>query len=194
MKLIFSTANQHKLRELRQMMPQGIELSIPADHGLTEDIPENEPTLEGNAHTKSSYIWDRLAVSCFADDTGLEVEALDGAPGVYSARYAGEHCSFDDNINLLLKNMDGMDNRRARFRTVISLIIDGTEHQFQGHVDGHISTERMDSGEGFGYDPIFVPQGYNISFSQMTPEQKNSISHRGRATAELIKFLEKLEK
>lgn len=189
MKLIFATANRHKQQEIGAMMPQGIEISIPADHSITEEIPENEPTLEGNARAKSMYVWERLGVNCFADDTGLEVEALSGEPGVYSARYAGHGCSFEDNIALLLSKMQGQQNRRARFRTVISLILDGKEYQFQGSIDGHITDQRMDHGKGFGYDPIFVPDGYNESFAQMPLELKNRISHRGLATAKLLEFL-----
>lgn len=154
MKLIFATANRHKQQEIGAMMPRGIEISIPADHSITEDIPENEPTLEGNARAKSMYVWERLGLNCFADDTGLEVEALGGEPGVYSARYAGEKCSFEDNIALLMSKMEGVENRRAKFRTVISLILDGKEYQFQGAIDGHITQGRMDHGKGFGYDQI----------------------------------------
>lgn len=199
MKLIFATANAHKLAELQAIMPVGIELTTPVDHGLRDEIPENEPDLEGNARAKSIYVYERLGMNCFADDTGLEVTALDGEPGVYSARYAGLHCSFEDNVKLLLSNLErrataagGVVDRRARFRTVISLIIDGTEHQFQGQVWGHI-TEKPSGGGGFGYDPIFMPDGYDQTFAQMEPELKNRISHRALAVQKLIAFLSTLD-
>lgn len=189
MELIFATSNRHKQLEVGAMMPSGISLSIPVDHGIVEEIPEDELTLEGNARAKSMYVWERLGVDCFADDTGLEVLALGGAPGVYSARFAGVGCSFEDNIELLLSRMEGVDDRRARFRTVISLIMGGVEHQFEGEIWGHITPSRMEGLEGFGYDPVFVPDGYDESFAQMPLELKNRISHRGLATAKLLEFL-----
>lgn len=189
MKLIFATANRHKLAEVQQMMPQAIELFTPNDFGITEEIPEDEPTLEANASAKAWYIYKKTGKNCFADDTGLEVEALNGEPGVRSARYAaGEGHNSEDNMSLLLKNLAGNPNRNARFRTVIVLIIDGEQHQFQGVVEGTIRTTKS-GDEGFGYDPIFEPTGYNITFAEMSSEEKNHISHRGRATAKLVEYL-----
>lgn len=187
-KLIFATANLHKLQEVQQLMPPDVELSIPAEYGIMEDIPENEPTLEGNASCKAWYIYNRTGCDCFADDTGLEVEALGGAPGVYSARYAGEGRDSRDNMVLLLSNMKGKSNRKARFRTVISLIVNGVEHQFEGSVSGSIRDEGSGC-DGFGYDPVFEPEGYSVTFAEMSLEQKNQISHRARATAQLIEWL-----
>lgn len=191
MKLIFATANRHKLEEVQSLMPADVELFTPIDFGITEDIPENEPTLEGNASAKAWYIYNKIGIDCFADDTGLEVEALGGAPGVRSARYAaGESHNSMNNMSLLLRNLDGQTNRNARFRTVISLIIDGVEYQFQGVVSGKIRTEQS-GHEGFGYDPVFEPDGYDVTFAEMPFDEKNRISHRGLATAKLIEFLAK---
>lgn len=189
-KLIFATNNRNKLREVSQMLSSDYELLTPIDFGITEDIPETSPTIEGNASQKSHYIFERKGVDCFADDTGLEVKALNGEPGVYSARYAGEQKSSEDNMDLILAKLEGCSDRAARFRTVISLILDGVEYQFEGVVDGVITTERHGT-EGFGYDPIFVPNGYDKSFAEMDGEVKNSISHRGIAVAKLIDFLTK---
>lgn len=192
MELVFATANRHKLEEVQKMIPSDIVLRTSADCGITEDIPENEATLEGNALAKARYIYQRCGCDCFADDTGLEVEDLDGEPGVRSARYAsGEGHNAEDNMALLLRNMEGKENRRARFRTVIALIIDGKEHLFEGIVNGVIRIERSGC-EGFGYDPIFEPEGYNVTFAEMPLEQKNLISHRGLATAKLVSFLESI--
>lgn len=191
-KTVFATNNPNKLREVQQMLTD-IELTTPAECGITEDIPETSDTIEGNSRQKALYIHERLGVNCFADDTGLEVYALGGAPGVHSARYAGEAKRNDDNIALLLKNLDGESDRRARFRTVITLIWNGTEHQFEGVVEGRITTERHGEG-GFGYDPVFVPEGYDITFAEMDAQSKNAISHRGRAVAALVSFLNNVEK
>ena len=188
MKLIFATGNRHKLEEVSDILGGQVELHTPAEYGITEDIPENEPALEGNASAKAWYIYDRTSADCFADDTGLEVEALGGEPGVLSARYAGEVKSSEDNMDLLLEKLEGNPNRRARFRTVISLIIDGREHQFEGVVNGTIIEGRHGS-EGFGYDPIFRPDGFEETFAQMNLEQKNQISHRALATKALAKYL-----
>lgn len=193
MKIIFATGNRNKLREIQALIGSRAELSTPADHGITEDIPENQPTLEGNALQKARYIYEKTGMNCFADDTGLEVEALGGEPGVYSARYAavngaGEGHSSEANMALLLKRLQGVENRRARFRTVIALILNGEEHLFEGVVEGEITRERS-GAEGFGYDPVFRPTGYEQTFAEMPLELKNSISHRGRATAKLIDFL-----
>ena len=193
MKIVFATGNRNKLREVQDLIGSRAELSTPADHGITEDIPENQPTLEGNALQKARYIYEKTGLNCFADDTGLEVEALNGEPGVYSARYAavngaGEGHSSADNMALLLERLKGKSNRRARFRTVIALILDGREYTFEGIVNGEITTERS-GAEGFGYDPVFRPEGYAETFAEMPLELKNRISHRGRATAKLIEFL-----
>lgn len=196
MKIVFATGNRNKLKEIQALIGSRAELSTPADHGITEDIPENRPTLEGNALQKARYIYEKTGLNCFADDTGLEVEALGGEPGVYSARYAavngaGEGHSSADNMALLLERLRGAANRRARFRTVIALILEGREYLFEGIVNGEITEERS-GAEGFGYDPVFRPDGYAETFAEMPLELKNSISHRGRATAKLIEFLSAL--
>jgi XTP/dITP diphosphohydrolase len=188
MKLIFATNNNHKLSELRDILGSGFDISTPADRGITEDIPEDEPTLEGNALQKARYVWERTGVSCFADDTGLEVAALDGAPGVLSARYAGEAKDSEANMELLLANLKGQADRTARFRTVIALIMDGNEYLFEGEVRGHITTGKA-GHDGFGYDPVFRPSGYSQTFAQMDASLKNSFSHRARAAARLAEFL-----
>lgn len=189
--LIFATNNKHKLMEVSEMLKSVINIQSLSEAGLSGDIPETADTLEGNALQKAQWVYERTGKDCFADDTGLEVEALDGRPGVYSARYAGEHCSFDDNINKMLDEMEGKTNRRACFRTVICLIEDGKPHYFEGRVDGVILTERYGK-EGFGYDPIFMPDRFAVSFAEMPLEVKNHISHRGRAVAKLVDYLKRL--
>ncbi|MEE0962018.1 MAG: RdgB/HAM1 family non-canonical purine NTP pyrophosphatase [Bacteroidales bacterium] len=186
--LVIATNNQHKVEEIRRALGNKIKLISLKDLGCKEEIPEDGTTLKENAYQKAKYIWDKYNKNCFADDTGLMVEALDGAPGVYSARYAGEHCSFDDNIDLLLENMEGKTNRNAYFATVICLIQDGEPVYFEGKCEGCILTERYGRG-GFGYDPIFMPKGYGESFAEISMEEKNKISHRGKATEKLIKHL-----
>lgn len=186
--LVIATHNKHKLEEIQKVLENKIKIISLRDLGCNEDIAETGTTLKENAYQKAKYVWDKYGKNCFADDTGLIVEALDGAPGVYSARYAGEHCSFDDNIDLLLENMEGKTNRNARFETVICLIQDGKEQYFEGRCDGCILTERYGRG-GFGYDPIFMPNGYGESFAELSMEEKNKISHRGKATDKLIKYL-----
>jgi XTP/dITP diphosphohydrolase len=192
MRLVFATNNRHKLAEVSAILGSAVELVTPAELGITEDIPETADTLEGNALLKARYIFERTGLDCFADDTGLEVTALGGAPGVYSARYAGEAHDFDDNNRLLLKNLADATDRSARFRTVIALIVNegGTprEHLFEGRVDGRIIDEYRGSG-GFGYDPIFIPEGGEATFAEMTAAQKNAISHRARAVEKLAAFL-----
>ncbi len=189
-KIIFATNNAHKLSEVAAMLGEGYEIVTPRDCGITEDIPETSPTLEGNALQKARYLKERTGLDCFADDTGLEVEALGGAPGVHSARYATDGHDFQANNRLLLKNMEGEENRCARFRTVIALIQNGEEHLFEGIVEGEIA--RSESGaEGFGYDPLFHPEGSPLSFAEMSAEAKNEISHRGRAVRKLVDFLKK---
>ncbi len=196
MKIVFATGNRNKLKEVQALVGPRVELSTPADHGITEDIPENQPTLEGNALQKARYIYEKTGLNCFADDTGLEVEALGGEPGVFSARYAavngaGEGHSSEANMALLLDRLAGVENRRARFRTVFALILDGREHRFEGVVEGVITSARTGS-DGFGYDPIFRPTGYDQTFAEMPLSLKNSISHRARATTKLIDFLSTL--
>ena len=187
-KLIFATNNAHKLSEVQAVLGDAFTLVTLRECGITEDIAETADTLEGNALQKARYIYEKLGADCFADDTGLEVDALNGAPGVHSARYATDGHDFAANNRLLLKNMEGVTDRSAHFRTVIALILDGKEHLFEGRVEGTIA--QAESGcEGFGYDPLFVPSGEIITFAQMSAEAKNAISHRGRAVAELVKFL-----
>lgn len=186
--LVFATNNKHKLHEVSQLLEGVVEIKSLAEMGLAGDIPETADTLQGNALQKAQWLWERTHLDCFADDTGLEVEALDGAPGVYSARYAGEGCSFDDNINKLLDAMDGKTNRKADFRTVICLMENGQPRYFEGRVDGCILTERYGE-EGFGYDPIFMPDRFAVSFAEMPLEVKNQISHRGRAVRALVEYL-----
>lgn len=186
--LIIATHNKHKLQEIQGMLQGLFEVKGLTDIGCTEEIPETGTELQENAWQKAYFVKEHFGYDCFADDTGLEVAALNGAPGVYSARYAGEHCSFDDNVAKMLREMEGKSNRKARFRTVIALIKNGETHYFEGIVDGEILTERHGS-EGFGYDPIFRPEGYEKSFAELSLEEKNSISHRGRAVAKLIEFL-----
>ncbi len=188
MKILFATNNQHKLSEVQAVLGDGFQLITPREAGVTEEIPEDQPTLEGNALQKARYLKERTGLDCFADDTGLEVDALGGAPGVHSARYATDGHDFAANNRLLLENLDGVGNRRARFRTAIALILEGKEYLFEGIVEGHIA--QCESGvEGFGYDPLFIPEGYNETFAEMSAEQKNSISHRGRAVRKLADFL-----
>lgn len=188
MKIVFATHNAHKVSEVQAVLGSEYQLVTATEAGISEEIPETQPTIEGNALQKARYVYEHTGLNCFADDTGLEVEALNGAPGVYSARYAGEHVSYADNNKLLLKNLAGCQNRKARFRTVIALILDGKEHLFEGRVEGTIATEPHGKG-GFGYDPLFIPEGSQLTFAEMSPEAKNGISHRGRAVAKLVAFL-----
>lgn len=191
-RLIFASNNKHKLVEVRAALEGIAKVVSLAEASLEGEIPETADTLQGNALQKAQWVWKRTHIDCFADDTGLEVDALNGAPGVYSARYAGEHCSFDDNINKLLAALDGESNRKADFRTVICLIEKGEVHYFEGRVDGQILTERHTNGEGFGYDPIFMPDRFAVSFAEMPLDVKNSISHRGRAVEKLATYLKQL--
>ena len=188
MKLIFATNNAHKLREVAQVIGSCVELVSLAECGVVEDIPENEPTLEGNALAKARYIYSRTGQNCFADDTGLEVDALGGEPGVRSARYATDGHDDEANKKLLLQRLEGAECRNAQFRTAIALILDGEEYLFEGIVRGHIACEEHGDG-GFGYDPLFVPEGYELSFAEMSADEKNAISHRGRAVRALAAFL-----
>ena len=193
MKIVFATNNAHKLSEVQAVLGDAFTLLTPRDCGVEEDIPEEQQTLEGNASQKSHYLHGRTGLDCFADDTGLEVEALGGAPGVHSARYATDGHDFAANNRLLLKNLEGAENRRARFRTVISLILGGEEHLFEGVVEGRI-IDREAGHEGFGYDPLFIPDGYAKTFAEMTTDEKNAVSHRARAVRKLAEFLRSIEK
>lgn len=188
MKLYFATNNIYKLKEVQEVVGDSFQIESMRSLGINEDIPEDQQTLEGNALQKARFLYDRTGESCFADDTGLEVDALNGAPGVYSARYAGDAKNSFDNMALLLKNMSGKQNRKARFRTVIALILDGKEYLFEGIVNGTIAEEPRGTA-GFGYDPLFVPDRYSTTFAEMDSEAKNAISHRGRAVEKLAAFL-----
>ena len=188
--LIFATNNKHKLSEVRPLLEGKVLVHSLKEIGLEGDIPETADTLEGNALQKAQWVYERTGRNCFADDTGLEVEALGGAPGVYSARYAGEGCSFDDNMNKLLAALHGVENRKACFRTVVCLLQNGQPHYFEGRVDGRILTEKHGT-EGFGYDPIFQPDESDVPFAEMDMASKNRISHRGRAMAKLINYLKR---
>lgn len=188
MEIIFATNNAHKLSEVQAVLGDGFRLLTPRECGITEDIPETQATLEGNALQKARYLYEHTGRDCFADDTGLEVAALGGAPGVHSARYATDGHDFAANNRLLLKNMEGVADRRARFRTVVALILDNKEYLFEGIVYGRIA-EAESGAEGFGYDPLFVPDGFDRTFAEMSAEEKNAVSHRGRAVRKLAEFL-----
>lgn len=186
--LIFATQNRHKLNEVSAILGKDIELVSLPDLDFHDELPETHATLEENAEEKSRFVYDRFKSNCFAEDTALEVKALLGAPGVYSARYAGEGKNSDDNINLLLHQLGGEKNRRARFRTVISLILEGKNHFFEGITEGTIPAARCGEG-GFGYDPVFIPEGHVLSYAEMPPELKNKISHRRKAFEKMNAFL-----
>ena len=186
--LVFATNNPHKLRELEEILKGEFSLLSLSDISCTDDIPETGDTLEANASQKSFHIWDRYGIDCFSDDSGLEVEILNNEPGVHSARYAGEGRNAEDNVTKLLQEMEGKENRKACFRCVISLLLGGNEYLFEGRVDGKILSERKGSG-GFGYDPVFAPDGYTQSFAEMDADLKNGMSHRGRAVQKLVTFL-----
>ena len=187
--LIFATGNQNKVKEVAALLPDTIHVGSLDDINCTKDLPENQDTLEGNALEKARYVYDNHKANCFSEDTGLEVFELNGEPGVYSARYAGPEKDNNKNIDLLLKKLEGSTDRRARFRTVIALIIDGKEYTFEGIVNGTIRKERSGSG-GFGYDPIFQPEGQEVTFAEMPMQQKAEMSHRGRAVKKLLAFFE----
>lgn len=192
MELVFATNNQHKLEELQALLGSKIRLLSLNDIGCSDEIPEEQPTLEGNASQKAFYVFNKFGFNCFADDTGLEIESLNGEPGVYSARYAGEEKNPQANMNKVLRLMEKINNRKARFRTVISLVVDGTEVQFEGVVDGEILTEKH-GDKGFGYDPLFKPAGFQKTFAEMNMTEKNSISHRGRAVEKLVNYLNSIK-
>ena len=190
-KFVFATNNDHKLQEVSAMVGEKVDIFSLKDIGCHADIPETADTLEGNALLKAQFVWEHYHTDCFADDTGLEVEALDGAPGVYSARYAGgDGHDSEANMKKLLKELEGVENRKARFRTVFALIIDGKEHLFEGIVNGEIIKVRKGTS-GFGYDPIFVPESYTQTFAEMGNELKNKISHRAVAMNKLCRLLAK---
>lgn len=188
MKLVFATNNPNKLSEIKALIPEGIEILSLKDIDCNEELPETTPTLEGNALQKAAYVFENYGYNCFADDTGLEIDALNGEPGVYSARYAGEKCIAEDNMNLVLEKLKAQTNRNAEFRTVIALIIDGKENFFEGSCKGEI-TKTKSGVEGFGYDPIFLPNGFDKTFAEMKQNEKGVISHRGKAVDKLVEFL-----
>ena len=188
MKLVFATNNKDKVKEIKALLDDSIELLSLEDIGCTENIEETENTLEGNAKLKADYVTKKFGYDCFADDTGLEVEALDGAPGVYSARYAGENVTYDDNVQKMLKEMRDQSNRNAQFRTVIALNTGGKQYLFEGICKGDILKIKRGK-KGFGYDPIFQPRGFDKSFAEMSLEEKGKISHRGLTTKKLVDFL-----
>lgn len=192
-RLLFVTNNAHKLSEIRQIAGNQMEILSLADTGFSGEIEETAPDLEGNALQKARFIHNLYGLNCFADDTGLEVDALDGAPGVLSARYAGIKATYADNVNKLLTDMEGKTQRTARFRTVIALIINNKEYLFEGRIEGTISLSTS-GDEGFGYDPVFVPQGYTQTFAELPAAEKNRISHRGLAVEKLMQFLHQNEK
>lgn len=191
MKLVIATANQNKAKEIQALIPDSIEILSLNDIHCTEEIPETQSTIEGNASQKAFYVFEKYQQNCFADDTGLEIEALNGQPGVISAMYAGESKNANDNMDKVLFEMKEIGNRKARFKTVISLVINGKELQFEGVVNGTILTEKK-GGSGFGYDPIFLPEGSSKSFAEMELSEKNRISHRARAVNKLVEYLKGL--
>ena len=188
-KLVFATNNKHKLKEVSDILNRAnYQIASLNDIGCADDIPETAGTLEGNALLKARYVYEKYRINCFSDDTGLEVEALNNAPGVYSARFAGPQCDSEDNMQLLLQKLENEANRKACFRTVIALIIDDKEYLFEGRVNGTIIKEKQGT-EGFGYDPIFVPEGHDLSFASLGEKIKNQISHRAKAVEKLYAFL-----
>ncbi len=186
--LVFATNNAHKLHEVSTLLGEKFQILSLKEIGCTEDIPETADTLEGNALLKARYVYEKYGKNCFSDDTGLEIEALGGAPGVHSARYAGEGKNAEDNMLKLLAELKDEKNRKARFRTVVALILDGKEYLFEGEVRGEIIKEKKGT-EGFGYDPIFVPEGYSKTFAELPLSEKNTISHRAKAVGKLINYL-----
>jgi XTP/dITP diphosphohydrolase len=190
MQLVFASNNPNKIKEIQQLLPDTIKILSLFDIGCEEEIPETATTIEGNAILKANYVTEKYGYDCFADDTGLEVEALNGEPGVFSARYAGEQRNSEDNMDKLLANLQNQSNRKAQFKTVIALNLNGEQHLFTGIAKGEI-TEDKQGIKGFGYDPIFKPKGYSVTFAQLSIEQKGAISHRGKAVKQLIDFLKK---
>ena len=192
MQLVFASNNKNKILELQSMLPETITLLSLESIGCFEDIPETADTIEGNAIQKANYVTEKFGYDCFADDTGLEVDALNGDPGVFSARYAGEQRNADDNMNKLLEALTVQNDRKAQFKTVIALNLNGKQHLFTGIAKGEITLEKI-GNQGFGYDPIFQPEGFPETFAQLSLEIKNKISHRGKATQQLIHFLKETE-
>ena len=190
MKLVFASNNKNKIQEIQALVPKNIQIVSLEDIGCTEDIPETADTIEGNAILKANFVTEKYGYNCFADDTGLEVDALNGAPGVYSARYAGEQKDANDNMDKLLSELEDKSNRKANFKTVIALNLNGKQNLFTGIINGKIIEEKIGTN-GFGYDPIFVADGYEKTFAELTMEEKSTISHRGIAVKELILFLQK---
>lgn len=188
MPLVFASNNPNKIKEIQLLLPNTLQILSLEDIGCLEDIPETAPTIEGNAIQKANYVTEKYGYPCFADDTGLEVAALDNAPGVYSARYAGEQKNADDNMAKLLDNLSDKANRKAQFKTVICLNLNGNQHLFEGIIKGEIIHEKRGSA-GFGYDPIFIPNGYSNTFAEMSMSEKSKISHRGLAVEKLVAFL-----
>lgn len=188
MKLVFATANQNKAKEIQNLIPDTIKILSLQDINCAEEIPETQATIEGNASQKAFYVYDKYSVNCFADDTGLEIEALHGRPGVLSARYAGDAKDANANMDKVLAELSGVENRKARFKTVISLVIDNKEVLFEGIVNGRILHNKIGE-KGFGYDPIFVPDGYDKTFAELSIEEKNLVSHRAIAVNKLITYL-----
>jgi XTP/dITP diphosphohydrolase len=190
-KLIFATNNSYKLKEVQEIAGSSIKIISLKEINFEGEIPETQDTIEANASQKARYIFDKTGLDCFADDTGLEIDALDGRPGVYSARYAGEQCNFEDNIRKVLYEMEQVTDRKARFRCVVTLILKGVEYSFEGKAEGLILPGKRGQ-EGFGYDPVFLPDGFNQTFAEMPPYLKNGISHRGKAVTRMLRFIEKL--
>ena len=190
MKLCLATNNTHKIEELQSLLGEKFQLQTLNEIGCFDDIPETADTFDGNSLQKAMYVWERFQIDCIADDSGLEVDALNGEPGVFSARYAGEHGNHQNNMVKLLQNLEGIENRTAQFRCVITLIINGISNHFEGIIRGKIIHEKRGS-QGFGYDPLFIPDGYDRTFAEMSIEEKNPISHRGLAVAKMIEFLKK---
>ena len=190
MKIVFASNNKNKIQEIKNQLPKEIELVSLEDIGCFEDIPETAETIEGNAILKANYVTERYNLPCFADDTGLEIEALNNEPGVYSARYAGEQRDSNDNMDKVLEKLMDIENRKAQFKTVIALNLNNEQYLFTGIVKGNIGIEKV-GNDGFGYDPIFTPENHSITFAEMDLNQKNEISHRGRAVKQLIEFLNK---
>jgi len=190
MKICFATNNQHKIDEVQNMLGRDFEILSLEEIGCHEELPEEQDTLEGNSEQKARYVYDNYGINCFADDTGLEIDALAGAPGVYSARYAGPQRSSEDNMFKLLNELKDKGDRSGQFRTIVSLVLAGELHHFEGVVKGSILSEKRGEG-GFGYDPVFVPEGYSKTFAEMDMQQKNQISHRGLAVKKLVGFLKK---
>lgn len=192
MKILFATANQNKAFEIQKLLPENFEIITLKDIPIKEDIPETSDTIEGNARQKAEYIAQHFDMDCFADDTGLEIDALNGEPGVYSARYAGKEKNPENNMNLVLDKMENISNRKARFKTVIALYFKKEMYFFEGIIDGTIRTERAGE-EGFGYDPIFEPENCGKTFAELTIEEKNKMSHRARAFDKMVKFLNQIQ-